>query len=145
MALDRWRGPAAALALLALPVAAQATDIEVRVLGVDGRGGSVRATVCTEQNFLQPSCNYSAGAPAGRGGAVVVRVPGVPPGTYAVQVFHDVDDSGEINRNLLGIPTEGVGFSRDAPIRFAPPRFADAQIAVSGALVAIDITLKFEP
>ena len=145
MGLDRWRGPVVALAVLGLPMAAHATDMQVRVLGVDGRGGSVRVTVCSQANFLQPHCRYSARAPAGHGGTVVVRVPGVPPGTYAVQVFHDVNDSGEINRNLLGVPTEGVGFSRDAPIRFAPPRFADAQIAVSGALVAIDINLKFEP
>lgn len=145
MALDRWRGPVAALTLLWLPAAAHATDIQVRVHGVNSRGGSVRATVCREANFLRPHCDYSGRAPAGSGGTVVVRVRGVPPGTYAVQVFHDVRDSGEITRNLLGIPTEGVGFSRDAPIRFAPPRFADAEIAVSGALVATDITLKFEP
>lgn len=145
MGLGCWQGPAVALALLWLPAAAAATEIQVRVLGVDGRGGSVRATVCSQANFLQPHCRYSAKAAAGNGGAVVVLVRGVPPGTYAVQVFHDVDDSGKVTRNLFGIPTEGVGFSRDAPIRFAPPRFADAQITVSGALVATDITLKFEP
>ncbi len=145
MGLDCLRGPAAALALLWLPAAAHATDVKVRVFGVDGRGGSIRATVCSQANFLKPHCRYSARAPAGAGGTVVVRIPGVPPGTYAVQVFHDVRDNGEVARNLFGVPTEGVGFSRDAPIHFAPPRFADAQIAVSGALVTTDINLKFEP
>ncbi len=145
MGLDRGRWAAAALAWLCLPAAAHATDIAGRGLGGEARGGSVRATVCAKANFLQPHCRYSGRAEAGHGGAVVVRVPGVPPGTYAVQVFHDVDDNGRITQNLFGIPTEGVGFSRDAPIRFGPPRFADAQIAVSGALVTIDINLKFEP
>ena len=145
MGLFRGRWAWAALAWLALPAAAHATDIAVRVMGVNARGGSVRATVCTQANFLQPHCRYSGRTVAGSGGAVTVRVAGVPPGTYAVQVFHDVDDNGRITQNLFGIPTEGVGFSRDAPIRFGPPRFADAEIAVAGALVTIDINLKFEP
>ena len=145
MGLERWRWPAVALAWVSLPAAAQATDIQVRVQGVDRRGGVIRATVCTEANFLKPHCDYSGRAAAGRGGTVMVRIPGVPPGTYAVQVFHDIRNTGNVTQNLFGMPTEGVGFSRDAPISFGPPLFSDAQFAVSGALVTININLKFEP
>jgi len=144
MGLDGWRLPTVALALLMLPAAAHATDIDVRVLGVDRRGGVIRATVCTKQMFLKPYCDYSGTSPARRG-MVVVHIPGVPPGTYAVQVFHDVANNGKVAQNFLGIPTEGVGFSRDAVISFGPPLFSEAEIAVAGQLVTTDINLKFEP
>lgn len=36
----------------------------------------------------------------------------VPWGVYAVTVMHDEDDSGEIEKNFLGIPKEKVGISK---------------------------------
>jgi uncharacterized protein (DUF2141 family) len=35
----------------------------------------------------------------------------VPAGEYAVVVFHDINDNGTIDHNLLGIPSETLGFS----------------------------------
>ncbi len=120
------------------------TTVRVRVLNVGSDAGSVRVAVCPRADFLKPHCPYVAHAPARRG-PVVVDVPGVPPGVYAVQAYHDANDNHRIDTNFFGIPTEGIGFSRDAPFRFGPPRFEDAAYSIAGALVAIDITLKFEP
>ena len=39
-------------------------------------------------------------------------VPNVPPGTYAAQAFHDEDDNGKLDRTLLGLPKEAMGFSK---------------------------------
>ena len=103
--------------------------VETVVSGVrDGRG-HVLVAVCTRQDFLREHCAYNGSAPA-QPGTVVVRVGGVPPGTYAVQAWQDENDNGRIDRNLLGIPREGIGFSRDAPIRLGPPSFEDAQFEV---------------
>ena len=113
----------AAFALLALP--ARAATLEVAVLNVRNADGDVRVAVCSADTFLKDNCPYSGIAPA-RTGEVVVRIAGVPPGVWAVQAFHDEDRNGEVNRNLLGVPTEGIGFSNDAPFRFGPPTFTDA-------------------
>ncbi len=126
------------------PAAAQATDVQVRVLSVASGAGMVRVAVCPRGYFLQPTCPYVAHAPARRG-TVTVTVAGVPPGVYAVQAHHDANEDGRINRSFFGLPTEGIGFSRAAPMRFGPPRFDDAAVSIAGALVALDITLKFEP
>jgi uncharacterized protein (DUF2141 family) len=66
-----------------------------------------------------------------RAGHVTVRVTGIPPGRYAVQAYHDEDGNGRLRHNLFGIPTEAIGFSRDAPLRLGPPRFEDAAIEIT--------------
>jgi uncharacterized protein (DUF2141 family) len=127
-----------------VPLAAHATDVQVRVANVGTSRGTMKVAVCPRQNFLQETCPYIARVPA-VAGVTIVMVRGVPPGIYAVQVHHDINDNGQVDRSLLGIPVEGIGFSRDAKILFGPPRFEDAEVSISGALVTLEITLKFEP
>jgi uncharacterized protein (DUF2141 family) len=64
-------------------------------------------------------------------------------GSYAIAVFHDVNDDGVLNRNLLGIPTEGFGFSRNPRILAGPPRFGDSAVLVVGAETNIQIQLLY--
>jgi len=114
------------LALLATP-AASAT-LEVVVTNVRNDRGHVRVAACTSDTFLQENCRYNAKVKSAQGEVLVVMT--LPPGTWALQAYQDEDDSGKINRNFLGIPTEGIGFSNDAPIRFGPPTFRAAAIQV---------------
>jgi uncharacterized protein (DUF2141 family) len=97
----------------------------VVVTGVRNAQGQVRVAICSRDRFLQPECQHVDQAPA-RTGEVTVRIQNVPPGTWAAQAFHDEDGDGKIGTNLLGLPTEGLGFSNDARFRFGPPSFDDA-------------------
>jgi uncharacterized protein (DUF2141 family) len=56
----------------------------------------------------------------------------VPVGTYAISVYHDENDNGRLDANILGIPKEGVGASNDAKGHFGPPKFKDAKFLVEG-------------
>ncbi len=123
---------------------AQAADVEVRVLDVANSRGSVRVAVCSETQWIKPSCALGARVPA-HAGTVIAVVKNVPPGIYGVLVHHDANDDGGINRTLLGIPKEGIGFSRDAPLRFGPPRFVDAALKVGEQRVIASASLIFEP
>jgi len=51
----------------------------------------------------------------------------LPPGYYAVAVYHDQDGDRDFARDALGRPTEGFGFSNDAPARLGLPAFADVR------------------
>ena len=121
---------------------ARAADLQVEVENVRNGRGAVRVTVCPRADFLQPHCPWSASVPA-RAPAVSVTVHDIPPGVYAVQAHHDENGNGRIDRNLLGMPTEGIGFSRDAPFRFGPPSFADAAIALPEAGARIVLRLRY--
>ncbi|MGH7186252.1 MAG: DUF2141 domain-containing protein, partial [Pseudomonadota bacterium] len=61
---------------------------------------------------------------------------------YAVQVYHDANGNGKLDTNLVGIPIERFGFSRDAAGNFGPPGFADAKVSVDGADQTIIINLR---
>ena len=108
------------LLLAAIAIPAPAATLEIAIEGVRNAQGAVRVAVCSEQRFLEETCEYVGQAPA-RPGTTTVRIDNIPPGIYAAQAFHDEDMDGKIGRNLLGIPTEGLGFSNDARFRFGPP------------------------
>lgn len=44
-------------------------------------------------------------------GRAVLSFAAVPPGDYAVVVFHDANDNHEIDHTIIGLPKEALGFS----------------------------------
>jgi uncharacterized protein (DUF2141 family) len=129
-----------ALLLLCAAPLAQAATIEVRVSNVAGGKGTVNVAVCDKERFLK-QCPYSAAVPA-KAGETVVLIEGVPPGTWAVLAYQDENQNKELDRNVLGIPKENYGFSRDAASMFGPPSFEAAAIAVSGDTAVAAIRLN---
>ena len=65
----------------------------------------------------------------------------LPPGTYAVAVFHDKNNNGILDKNMLGIPLERYGFSNNARETFSAPSFNSASIDLSSDK-AIGIYIK---
>jgi uncharacterized protein (DUF2141 family) len=121
---------------------AAAAQVTVTVTGIrDGRG-VVRVAICPRADFLQPHCPYVAHVPAAPG-AVQVTITGVPPGVYAAQAFQDANDNGILDRNWLGFPKEGMGFSRNAPMRFGPPAFKEAAFTIDSDASAISFLLRY--
>lgn len=57
----------------------------------------------------------------------------IPPGTYAVAAMHDEDGDEEMDKNLIGLPTEGYCASRDAHENgFGAPDWEDAAFRYNG-------------
>jgi uncharacterized protein (DUF2141 family) len=125
--------------LLCAFAAASAATVEVRVSGV-AAGGKVNVAVCDKARFLK-QCAYSASAPAQQGETTVL-VKGVPAGTWAVLAYQDENSNDQLDRNLIGIPKEPYGFSRDARGKFGPPGFEDAAIEVGEAPVVATVRLR---
>lgn len=124
---SRPPGPSRLSLIAVLPLLWGATasgSIEIAVTGVRSAQGRVHVDICDESSFLK-DCRRSGEAPA-KPGTTIVMVHDVPPGRYGAQAFHDRNANGEVDRGLFGIPLEGVGFSNDARIRMAPPKFVDA-------------------
>lgn len=64
------------------------------------------------------------------------------PGAYAIAIIHDENGNGKLD-TFAGIPREGVGFSRNPPIRFGAPGFKAAQFVVDTAPVRQAIKVKY--
>jgi uncharacterized protein (DUF2141 family) len=54
----------------------------------------------------------------------------IPAGRYAIAVYQDLNANGELDSNLVGAPTEPVGFSRNATGAMGPPDFAKAAFEI---------------
>jgi uncharacterized protein (DUF2141 family) len=50
---------------------------------------------------------------------------------YAVAVYHDENNNGILDKNLVGAPTEAYGFSRNARATFSAPSFEEAKVELN--------------
>ncbi len=73
--------------------------------------------------------------------AVVVTFEGLAEGQYAINLFHDVDNNGQMNTNLFGIPSEPYAFSNNAKGSFGPAKWIDAAFEVSAESSTHTITM----
>jgi len=58
-------------------------------------------------------------------------------------VTHDANGNGKLDRNLLGMPTEGVGASNDARGVVGPPKFDAAKFTFDGGSLTLTITVRY--
>lgn len=112
----------------ALAVPAQAGDVVIAVTDLRNTKGVVRACMTTREDIF-PKCikdpdSHRIVVPASE--QLEIRFTGVKPGNYAVALLHDENNNGKADRALGMMPKEGYGFSRDAPVKMAPPKFRDA-------------------
>ena len=69
---------------------------------------------------------------------------GTPLSSHEVaQGYQDVNDNHKIDRTLLGVPEEGVAFSRNPSYFFAPPDFKDASFTVGPRESLITVRLRY--
>lgn len=109
--------------------------VTIEIGGLRSSEGQVLVCLTREADHF-PDCSGSPSArsaiiPASRATVTFDRL---PRGLYAIAVLHDENANGRADRALGLIPREGFGFSRDAPVRMGPPRFAQAAFAIEGAV-----------
>jgi len=65
----------------------------------------------------------------------------LPLGSYGVMVFQDLDGNGDLNTNVINIPTEPYGFSTNPSI-MGPPSFEDIRFDVNNTSVNLTINME---
>ena len=127
-------------------IQASAADLTIEVRGL--RSGDGRVLVAVHGPESKDTFPSGDDVVAGRRqpaqvGSVRFVVGDLSPGRYAVAAFHDANDNGELDTNLLGIPSEGYGFGNDASALFGPPDFEAAAITVGDTTVVAVLTLSY--
>jgi uncharacterized protein (DUF2141 family) len=64
-------------------------------------------------------------------GKATITFTDLPPGQYAVAVVHDENVNYKLDRNFIGWPTEGFGFTRNPRVLLTAPSFNEAAIHVA--------------
>ena len=65
----------------------------------------------------------------------------LPPGTYAVSVYEDLNSNHKLDHNFIGIPLEPVGASNNPHGRLGPPRFNESSFQLGAAAQIITINM----
>lgn len=105
-------------------------------------GGTMRMAICPDEAGYASEKGCVLKYAKAIGPVVHLQFPDISPGTYAVKVFHDVNDNGLLDTNWMGIPREPYGFSNDAMGTFGPPSFQQASFKVGPGANVIRIRMK---
>jgi uncharacterized protein (DUF2141 family) len=120
---------------------APTSTLTVHVDGLDSSDGTVRIELTTEETYDTDGHVRAATLPIQKKQARWT-VTDLPHGTYAVRLYHDEDDDGELDTNLVGVPQEAFGFSNDARGRMGPPDFQRAAFVLDTDSLSTTITAE---
>ena len=68
----------------------------------------------------------------------------MPPGTYAAAVIHDENSNNKLDKNFLGIPTEGYGISQNHTHALRRPTWDESKFVVAPqSIVTTRISLRY--
>jgi uncharacterized protein (DUF2141 family) len=131
------------LACALCPVAASAGDLTVTVDNVrSDRGAILAALYDSEASFMkQPLARATFKVKAANGDVQYV-FHDLPAGKYALAAFHDENENGQLDKNFIGIPKEGYGFSNSMG-GARPPGFTQAAFEFDGTTQSITISLHY--
>lgn len=134
------------LALVRAEPATQGAEIEVRVEGLRSARGMVRVCLTRDPGHF-PDCDkdplsYRQSAGAGAGPETVLYLRDVAPGSYALLVLHDENGNRRVD-SFLGIPREGVGFSRNPKLVMGPPSFDRVRFDVAYGPVTQTVRMRY--
>ncbi|MBV9549954.1 MAG: DUF2141 domain-containing protein [Alphaproteobacteria bacterium] len=118
-------------AILAPAAPAVAANLTIRVDNVSPAGGILRLGLYDQASYPNDEAKpiASADVPA-VAGETVVTLRNIPPGTYAIQAFQDVNSNDKMDTSWVGLPLEPFGFSRDAVPFLSKPSFDEVKFTV---------------
>jgi uncharacterized protein (DUF2141 family) len=126
---------------IAAPLAAHAADLVIHVDNVKSATGQVMVALYDNADAFLKRPARTATAQADTAGTTLV-FHDLAPGEYGFSIFHDANDNGRLDRNLMGIPTEPIAFSNNALGHMGPPAFGAVKLAVPAAGLDTTVTLR---
>lgn len=113
-------------------VYAQEYTLTVQVSNIKEKKGTIILSVFNNINdFLKEGKEYCKQVIQVKDSFLQYTFMKVPKGHYAVALFHDVNGDMKCNKNLLGLPKEGFGFSRNYVPILRPPNFKEVEVEVN--------------
>lgn len=121
------------------------TKLYVNVQNVQSNTGLIAVTLYADDSsrFLARRGSLYVGRVPARTGSTRVCIHLPRPGTYAIAVYHDANADRSFDRNGVGMPAEGYGFSNNPSTLFGLPRFGAVRLAVPRTNMQTTVTLRY--
>lgn len=84
-----------------------------------------------EETYLKPDVHLKTYRFVPKGKTLKMKLTDLEYGTYAIAFYQDMNDSGDLDKNLLGIPKEPYAFTNDIRPKLKAPSFDDCKFIYS--------------
>ena len=140
----------ALLTILPNAAAAQSASSEscrpiVHIDGFRNQKGDAGVTVFTSRDGWPENNNKALlhGGHPFSGDKTTVELQ-LPPGRYGIAVLHDENSNHKLDRNMIGFPKEGFGFSNNPKVGLSAPSFDTAAMQVTCPVTESTIHLIYK-
>jgi uncharacterized protein (DUF2141 family) len=116
------------LVFLLATASTTSTPLEVEFYNIQKAKGALRVAIFdTAEKFdARGPAVFETAVEISSIGNVKVQIPTLTTGkAYAIAAFHDLNNNGELDTNMFGIPTEPYAFSNNPKIKWKAPVFAE--------------------
>jgi uncharacterized protein (DUF2141 family) len=124
---------------------AKAQDTQVKVTGIRSGKGTIILNVFKDNDTYdkeQPYKKFVFDKKTLTNGTLVVNCD-LAPGTYGITLVDDENGNGKIDKNFIGIPKEGFGFSNFFMEKMKKPSFDDFKVDLKAHNTKVDIKVKY--
>ena len=124
-----------------LAQAAAAAELTISIANIEDKEGQLMVAVLASESALngESPATLSVLLPV-NATQVSFSTDALVPGEYAARVMHDQNGNGEMDSNLVGMPTEPWGFSNNAMGNFGPPGWNDVRFTLDETTtISIDL------
>lgn len=105
-------------------------DLEVVIKGLSNNKGKVYVGLYnSEKDFLKNV--YLGNISKIWKHEAIVTFKNVPAGQYALSAFHDKNDNGKLDTNMIGVPKEDYTISNNAKNKFSSPKYDKAKFELT--------------
>lgn len=71
-----------------------------------------------------------------------VQMDSIPYGRYAMAIYHDENNNGDLDKNLLGIPKEPYGFSNNPRAKWSAPTYEETAFQIAEWPLRLSVSIK---
>lgn len=116
------------LLFLIIPIQAYSESLTIEIAEIKEKKGQILIGLYNNtDNFPLISKNYKGIFIQATAYSIRYTFSDIPKGSYAIAVIHDENNNNELDKNIIGIPTEGYGFSNNPTIIMNAPSFEEAK------------------
>lgn len=110
-------------------MSAQNVKLTITVSGLKNNTGTVRVGLYNSEGTFLKTTYKSLGSEI-KNNKTVVTFDNLPAGEYAISTYHDENNNGKLDKNMMGIPSEDYAASNNAKGFMGPPAYKDARFVI---------------
>lgn len=106
---------------------ANSGQLIIEVDNIKRAEGIIWVGIYVDSNYMIKEKAIIEGVDVETTGKIDIQIPALAFGTYAIALFHDINGNGELDQNLIGVPTEPFAFSQIPKSKWRMPKFREIQ------------------